>query len=203
MLSLKWATKMQAIAQAGLLYTQSEFDKERYQQLLQLSTEMMAEISRNTPDEIATHFSIEQGYPTPKIDVRAFIVNTNEEILLVKERIDGCWTLPGGWIDVNESPSEAAIRETKEETGYNVKVVSLLALWDKQKHDHPPEWPHAYKCFFYCKIIDGNATENIEISDISFFGINDLPPLSTPRTTKNQIIRLNAIRLENKKTYFD
>lgn len=95
---------------------------------------------------------------------------------MVKERADGLWSLPGGWADINESPSQATIREVKEETGFDVVTLKLLALWDKLKHDHPVQWPHTYKCIFHCEIIGGKETENIEVSDIKFFKLAELPP---------------------------
>jgi len=144
---LRWISEIQAISQSGLAYSSNEYDKERYIRLSEIVAELAAHCSNNSCDDIANIFSLEKGYATPKIDVRSFILK-EDKLLLVKESSDGLWTLPGGWADVNESPSEAAIRETKEETGYNVSAIKLLALWDKQKHDHPPRWPHVYKCFF-------------------------------------------------------
>jgi ADP-ribose pyrophosphatase YjhB (NUDIX family) len=124
-------------------------------------------------------------------------------LLLVKERSDGLWTLPGGFADVNESPSEAVIRETKEESGYIVSAIKLLALWDKQKHDHPPQWPHVYKFFFHCEIMSGKAEENLEASEIDFFNINELPPLSLHRVTKKQLSRLYEAAHASDQTLFD
>ena len=153
-------------------------------------------------DEIKNIFTIEAGYATPKMDVRAFILQ-DDQLLLVRERSDGLWTLPGGWADVNESPSESVIRETKEETGYVVAVHKLLALWDKLKHDHPPQWPHAYKCFFHCEILSGEPTPNLEISEQAFFPVNDLPALSTHRVTAKQITRLYDLVMTPQPTQFD
>jgi ADP-ribose pyrophosphatase YjhB (NUDIX family) len=199
---LKWISEVQALAQAGLTYTDGPFDKERYLRLRDLSAEMAAQCSQQSPDEIKHYFAVQEGYATPKIDVRAFLLKDNK-VLLAKERRDGLWTLPGGWADTNESPSETAVRETKEETGYNVRAIRLLALWDKQKHDHPPEWPHAYKCFFHCEMLSGTAAENLEIAEIDFFELNQLPPLSTPRVTASQIRRLYELVLHQSPTQCD
>ena len=189
---LKWLSELQAIAQSGLAYATNEFDKERYITLTERIAELAAHCSDNNVDDIKHLFSLEKGYATPKLDVRAYILQ-KDKVLLVKERSDNLWSLPGGWVDVNESPSEAIIRETKEETGYDISAVRLLALWDKLKHDHPPQWPHTYKCFFYCKIIAGKAQENLEISALDFFELSRLPPLSTDRVTKTQLLRLYTL----------
>ncbi len=199
---LRCISDIQAIAQNGLAYTHNEFDRERYEKLRQIAAELAANYSEKSPDEIEHLFSLEESYATPKLDVRAFIIRNNK-LLMVKERSDGLWTLPGGWIDINESASEAVIRETKEETGFDVSALRLLALWDKQKHDHPPQWPHTYKCFFHCEIISGEEKENLEISEIDFFDINNLPELSLHRVTEKQILRLYNLLFNSEKTLFD
>ncbi len=200
---LKWVTKIQAMAQNGLAYCRDDFDRERYLQLMQIASEMAAAYSSNVDEsDIYKTFSMEAGYATPKIDVRALILE-NDKLLLVKERSDNLWTLPGGWADVNESATEATVKEVKEETGYDVSIVRFLAFWDKLKHDHPPQWPHAYKCFFQCKIEGGSPQENMEISDIAFFTFDNLPELSTNRVTKNQIMRLKEIITRQSPTAFD
>lgn len=199
---LKWVSEIQAIAQSGLTYSHNEFDKERYMRLREIIAELAAHCSGNDMNSIANMFSLEKGYATPKIDVRAFTIRDGQ-LLLVKERSDGLWTLPGGWADVNESPSEAVIRETLEETGYNVSAKKLLALWDKLKHDHPPQWPHTYKCFFHCEIVSGEAKANTEISELSFFDLNHLPPLSTHRVTQKQILKLFELVMNPTETLFD
>ncbi|KTD12283.1 NUDIX hydrolase [Legionella hackeliae] len=199
---LKWVSELQAIAQSGLTYCNNEFDKERYIRLSEIIAELTAHCSENDIGNVVNMFALEKGYATPKIDVRSFSISDGK-LLLVKERSDGLWTLPGGWADVNESPSEAVIRETREETGYNVSAKKLLALWDKLKHDHPPQWPHAYKCFFHCEIISGEAKENAEISEVSFFNLNNLPPLSTHRVTEKQIFKLFELVINPNETQFD
>src|SRR3990167_1400081 len=199
---LKWISEIQALAQSGLTYSNNEFDKERYIRLKEIIAELAAHCSDNQLNDIVNIFSLEKGYATPKIDVRSFILKDNK-LLLVKERSDSLWTLPGGWADVNESPSEAVIRETKEETGYDVSAIKLLALWDNLKHDHPPQWPHAYKCFFHCKILSGKPNKNIEISDQAFFDLNNLPLLSTHRVTKKLLDRLYELVISPQETQFD
>lgn len=199
---LKWISEIQAIAQSGLTYTEGPFDKERYHRLMTISAELAAHCTEHPSDVINAIFSLEKGYATPKIDVRSFVLKKNK-VLLVKERSDGLWTLPGGFADVTESPSEAVIRETREESGYAVSAIKLLAFWDKLKHDHPLHWPHIYKCFFHCEIVSGEATENLEISEIDFFDMDKLPPLSTPRVTAKQLAQLNELVKHPGPTLFD
>ena len=199
---LKYITEIQAIAQNGLTYANNEFDKERYLRLREVASEFIANYSDASLAEIKQIFSSEKGYATPKVDVRAFILKDNK-LLLVKERTDALWSLPGGWAETNESASESVIREAKEETGFDVSVIRLLALWDKQKHDHPLQWPHTYKCLFHCEIVSGTAKENLEISEIDFFDLARLPPLSTPRVTQKQITRLYELVANSDKTLFD
>lgn len=198
----KWISEIQALAQSGLTYSQNIFDKERYVRLTEIVSELAAYASNHSIEEVASIFSLEKGYATPKLDVRAFILRENK-VLLVQESSDKLWTLPGGWIDVNESPSEAIVRETKEETGFDVAATKLLALWDKLKHDHPPQWPHIYKCFFHCNIIAGQPKDNHEILNQDFFEVTHLPPLSTHRVTEKQILRLFDLVNNPQETQFD
>lgn len=200
---LKWISEIQAIAQSGLTYTTNPFDKERFLRLREVIAELAADYSENDAATIKALFSLESGYATPKLDVRAFVLHENT-ILLVKEKMDGLWTLPGGWTDVNESPAESASRETREEAGFEVRVLKLLALWDKLKHDHPPQWPHSYKCFFHCEIMGGEKHfDPLEILDVDFFKVDKLPPLSLNRVTEKQIIRLYNLVDKDLPTQFD
>ncbi|MBP6918257.1 MAG: NUDIX hydrolase [Legionellaceae bacterium] len=200
---LLWISELQAIGQCGLTYTTSDFDRERFIRLTELAAEMASELALSPPETIKAMFTLEQNaYATPILDIRSFVLK-NDKILLVKERSDCLWTLPGGFADVNESPSEAVVRETFEESGFLVKPRYLLALWDKLKHDHPLAWPHIYKCVFHCDLVSGEARSNIEISDIDFFSIDLLPDLSTPRVTRKQLETLYALTRNSQATVFD
>jgi len=131
----------------------------------------------------------EQGYATPKIDVRGAVFHENH-LLFVREKSDGLWTLPGGWADVGESPAEAVIREIWEESGFETQVCKLVALYDRNKHEHPPMLFHAYKAFFLCDLVGGSASPSLETSEVAFFGQEELPQLSIARVTVRQIARL-------------
>lgn len=188
----KCISEIHAIAQTGLTYTNDAYDKERYLRLLDIAADMTASAANIGSEAVKAIFEIDKGYATPKLDVRAFILKDGE-IVLVKERQKNLWTLPGGWVDVGESPADAVIREVKEESGYDVKVVRLLALWDKLKHDHPLQWPHVIKCFFLCDIKGGEPIENLEIAEIGTFKLDNLPPLSTHLVTYTQLQKLHGL----------
>ncbi|NCT57894.1 MAG: NUDIX hydrolase [Legionella sp.] len=182
------ADSLFAIAQNGLLFTKDIFDKERYLQIQKIAASMLAEKSNLTSNKIIDLFSCEKGYATPKLDVRGAVFKDNK-ILLVKERSDQLWTLPGGWIDINESPSEAVCKEIFEESGFKTRAVKLMALFDKNKHVHPTQLPHTYKIFFICELIGGEKAASIETSEIDFFEKDNLPDLSLRRVIKTQIER--------------
>lgn len=183
---LQWINQLQAIAQNGLTFTANHFDKLRFESLQALCAEMMVATSSMKIEEISMLLAKEVGYTTPKIDVRAAVFK-EDKILMVREIQDNLWTLPGGWIDVNESASEAAEREVLEESGFIVKAVKLIGLYDKLKQDHPPQWPHAYKCFFLCDLVGGTATVSDETNGVDFFALDELPGLSLHRITQKQI----------------
>ena len=184
---LEWARRVAALAQNGLTYCQNPFDEQRYSELRAIAAEMMAAAGGLTDAApVLAGFKMEEGYATPKIDIRAAVFR-DEKVLLVKERADGLWTLPGGWADVGDSPSFAAVREVKEESGYEVVAKKLAAVYDRDRHDHPEIQYHVYKFFFLCELRGGAAAESVETSGVDFFGEDNLPPLSLSRVTPEQI----------------
>lgn len=200
---LEWAKELQAIAQAGLTYSTDVFDRERFEMIRDMSVEMMAYQTHEKQSVIRDLFANEVGYATPKVDVRAVIFK-NDCILLVKEKADGKWSLPGGWGDIGLMPSEVAVKEVREEAGFDVKAHKLLAVFDKKCHPHPPSPYHVYKFFIQCDIVGGQAREGIETDDVAFFSKDDLPPLSVERNTESQIqIAFQYLVHPETPTYFD
>lgn len=200
---LEWAKRIQALSQAGLTFSKDIYDIERYEELRKISVEIMSEYTELDMKRIKNLFANETGYQTPKVDVRG-VVFKNEQILMVKENIDNKWALPGGFCDIGLSPTENVVKEIKEESGYDVIPVRLIALLDNNKHPHPPEPYHYYKVFILCEIIGGEATIGIETKDIHFFSEYHLPNLSTNRNTDSQIKTLfEFLRNPEKETLFD
>jgi ADP-ribose pyrophosphatase YjhB (NUDIX family) len=186
---LEWARRLQAISQNGLVYARNEFDIERYQAIRQIAAEMMALGSNTQLHRILDLFAGEVGYATPKVDVRG-VVFRGDALLLVREREDNRWTLPGGWADVNETPSEAVVREVFEESGYQTYAVKLLALYDRSKHAHVPPFPFCiYKLFFLCEITGGESGRSAETAEAAFFRAGEIPELSVSRVTASQVAR--------------
>jgi ADP-ribose pyrophosphatase YjhB (NUDIX family) len=195
---LEWVRRLQAIAQSGLTYAKDPYDTERYEQIRRIAAEIAADRSGMTADSIDVLFSEETGYATPKLDIRAVVLNEEGAILLVREREDGLWTLPGGWVDVGESPSESVQREVKEETGYEVRAVRLLALWDRDKHPHPSMPFHVYKVYFRCELSGGSPlASSTETDGVGFFSKDALPELSLGRVIPQQIERLIDLAIDS------
>jgi len=195
---LGWVRRLQAIAQSGLTYAKDPYDVERYQQIRRIAAEIAASRSGTTADTIAAFFSEQSGYATPKLDIRALVLDEEEKVLLVREREDGLWTLPGGWVDVGESPSESVQREVKEESGYAVRAVRLLALWDRDKHPHPPIPFHVYKLYFRCELSGGSPlAASTETDGVGFFSKDALPELSLGRVIPQQIERLIDLAIDS------
>jgi ADP-ribose pyrophosphatase YjhB (NUDIX family) len=183
---LEIAKRLQAVAQAGLEYSDNKYDIDRYQQIRQISVEMVRDFTGLPMEKLVDVFASEKGYQTPKVDVRGVVFRGNK-ILLVRETIDGCWSVPGGWADVGLTPSEVARKEVFEEAGLQVKPVRLLAVLDKMCHSHPPDMYHIYKIFILCEEQGGTLQNGMETSETGFFGLDELPPLSVPRITTEQI----------------
>jgi len=181
-----WVAELQAIAQNGLTFSRNVFDTQRYQQLQTIAAKIAASQSEQSFDNIQQLFSLDTDYATPKICVRAAVFKDNK-ILLVQERDDELWSLPGGWADINCTPTEAIIKEVMEESGFKVTVKQLIALHDKRKHQYPTQLPHCYIALFLCELVGGSALPSIETQAIDFFSYQKLPPLSHHRVNHSHI----------------
>jgi ADP-ribose pyrophosphatase YjhB (NUDIX family) len=184
----RWAQRLQAMAQTGLTYASDRYDQARYEELRRIAAEMMAAQLDANAAALERLYALEDGYATPKVDVRA-VAFRGDGILLVRERSDGLWTLPGGWADVGDTPSHAAEREMWEESGFTAKAVKLLAFYDRDTQGHPPIPYSAYKAYFLCEITGGEAAVSDETDGVDFFLRDALPPLSVERVTERQILR--------------
>lgn len=183
---LTWAKEIQGIAQTGLTYAKDVYDIERYEALRELSVDILVNYTFESKERIRLSFAGEGGYSTPKVDIRGVIFRDGK-ILLVREKLDGKWALPGGWADIGLSPSEVAVKEIAEESGFQAETVRLLAVLDKKFHSHPPEPYHVYKMFILCRIVGGEAAEGVETSGVEFFAEDELPELSAERNTAEQL----------------
>lgn len=184
------------MAQTGLTYSEGRFDRERYEELRELSHAMLAELLERSPASISEVFSIEKGYPTPKVDVRTAVFRDGR-VLLVKEWLDGAWTLPGGWADEPDSPRRAAEREVLEESGYIVRVTRLVAVRDRRQHAYLPQnLGGIYKLIFLADLVGGEARVSAETTEVGFFLPTELPPLSVSRTLAEDIQQALAHQLD-------
>lgn len=184
---LAWARQIQSLAQAGLSYSSNAFDLERYHALLELAADITASGAGFEKETIHTLFANQAGYTTPKVDVRGAIFR-GSELLLVREMLDGGrWTLPGGWADSDETPSQAVEREVWEETGYTVHATKLAAVLDRDTQGHPVYFFSVYKFFFVCELTGGTPVQSIETGESAFFREDLLPELSVPRVTEAEL----------------
>jgi ADP-ribose pyrophosphatase YjhB (NUDIX family) len=199
---LQVAQKLQSIAQAGLAYSVDKYDLERFKQIMEVAKDIINKYSMMPMEKIDEIFDLEEGYLTPKVDVRGVIFR-NDKVLLVRESADGKWALPGGWADNGFTPSEVVEKEVEEESGLQVKATRLLAVFDKKCHAHPPDLYYVYKLFFLCRESGGVLAHGMETSDVRFFDIHELPELSTGRNTKTQIQAMFELRDKPGSTLFD
>ena len=204
---LDLAKRIKALADIGLLYTKDNFDKERYHELKSIGETIIRDELKVSPEVMNSLYEKCVDYPTPKVDIRALVLNEKKEILMVQEKADSRWSLPGGWADVGKTPSEVAIQEVWEETGLPVFCKCLSAVFDKRNHPHPPQPWYVYKIVFYCE--PDSASDMIlkpafDVLDVLWFPVDKLPPLSTDRILASQIqIIYNNISKQNFITIFD
>lgn len=193
---LSIAKRLQALAQTGLEYAQTPFDQERYEEIHRLSLEMLGGRLQVSVEAMEAAFAAESGYATPKVDVRVVVFRGTDEVLMVREKLDGGrWSLPGGWADVGLTPFEVAVKELREETGLDGRAVRLLALLDKKVHAHPPQPWYVYKCFVRCEVQGGELLgETQETTAARWVRRDEIDalPLSVHRVTAAQLHTLFA-----------
>jgi ADP-ribose pyrophosphatase YjhB (NUDIX family) len=203
------AMRLRALARNGLAYTKDPFDVERFGTIAAIGQELADLVSGGAPQTVDPAVERVAGYTTPKVDVRAAVFRTDGSLLMVQEKDDGRWAIPGGWCDILETPSEAVAREVQEETGLEVEVIRLAALVDRERWDHqPPFDAHVYKLFFVCAPTSSAGPlatlDEREVSDVGWFSVDRLPPLSQSRLVPEQV-HMVAARWADPAlpTYFD
>ena len=199
---LEWAKELQSIAQAGLYYGKDVYDQERYQRVREIAAQMLSMRADLPMDKVVEVFCSDICYQTPKVDTRAAIFRDGK-ILLVREN-DGLWSIPGGWCEYNLAPADNAVKEAREEAGVDISVKKLIAVHDKDKHNPRPYLFGVIKIFYLCELIGGEFVPNIETSESSFFGLDELPPLSEEKCNEEQVTMcFEACSSENWVVQFD
>ncbi len=200
---LDWAREIQALAQTGNTYAENEWQRERYRRLMEIAAEIVYTNTKLPFDTMMEDFQFQTGYATPKIDVRGAVFQDGK-ILMVKERIDGEWTMPGGWVDVGDTPSGSVEREVLEESGYRVKAKKVIGVYDANRVK-PLVFYHAFKFVFLCKILGGEARTSNETSEVNFFSEDEIPINFTGKRTNNRhlIDAFAALKDPSINTVFD
>jgi ADP-ribose pyrophosphatase YjhB (NUDIX family) len=201
---LQWAREIQSLAQTAHHYAQNEYDRARAERLLEIAAEILSSRSRLRVDEALVAFTAQPGYGTPKVDVRGVVVDDGK-VLMVREAADDCWTFPGGWADVGETPRQATEREVFEEAGVRARARRLVGVYDANRVEGSLSVFHAYKLVFLCDPTGGSPAVSSETSEVGWFPIDSLPqPLSPFRTTPRHIRDvLEALRDPERPTAFD
>lgn len=199
---MDWAREIFSLSQSGITYSGNQYDIERYKRLQDITAEMIASQSAISKEAALDSFSMQAGYITPKVDVRGAVVRDGK-ILLIQERADGNWAMPGGWADLGDSPRSVAEREVWEESGFRVKAEKVVAVIDANRIE-PMEFYHAYKIIFLCRLLDGEPRTSYETLAVDFFDLNHLPPLSSYRTDEEMLREVFAhIADPSRSTAFD
>jgi ADP-ribose pyrophosphatase YjhB (NUDIX family) len=200
---LEWARQIQALGQTGIAFSQTDYDLERYQRLMEIAARIVQGYTQLPKQVVLDSFQIQPGYATPKVDVRG-AVTRNGKVLLVQERSDKLWCLPGGWADVGETPSATVVREVHEESGFEIVARKVIGVYDANRGGVPLELYHAYKVVFLCDLVGGEPRPSYETLAVEFFGFDELPPLSTMRTSERHLKDLLAhIQDPGCPTFFD
>jgi ADP-ribose pyrophosphatase YjhB (NUDIX family) len=199
---LAWAREIFSLSQSGITYSGNEYDIQRYKRLQEITAEIIESQSGTAKESALESFSMQAGYITPKIDVRGAVIHEGR-ILLIQERADGRWAMPGGWADLGNAPASVAEREVWEESGFRVKAEKVVAVIDANRVE-PMEFYHAYKIIFLCRLLDGEPRTSYETLAVDFFELNNLPPLSLYRTSESMLQEVFAhVKDPGRPTAFD
>ncbi len=194
------AVELGAMSQNGLNYATDKYDLDRYHRMREITAEVLGLLAGAGPDEFQRALAAEAGHATPKVDVRGVLFDRDQRVLLVREKRDGCWTLPGGWADALDAPTAAVEREFAEEAGLTVRATKLAALLDGSLHNYHAASPwHVYKLFFIVEqAAPGEPVAGLdgETTGVGYFALDDLPELSTRRTTAAQLRRMREHHLD-------
>jgi ADP-ribose pyrophosphatase YjhB (NUDIX family) len=188
---LDWAREIQALSQTGLTYSENDYQTQRYRRLMEIAAEIVENHTKLPREPVLGNFLVQPGYATPKVDVRGAVIRDNK-MLLVQERVDERWCMPGGWADVGDSPSKTVEREVWEESGFEVVARKVTGVYDANRSGIPLEFYHAYKIVFLCEIVGGQARPSDETLAVDFFSFDDLPPLSSERTSERHLVEALA-----------
>ena len=200
---LDWAREIQALSQTGLTYSENDYQTQRYRRLMEIAADIVQSYTDLPGEPVLQNFMVQPGYATPKVDVRGAVIRDNR-VLLVQERADGRWCMPGGWADVGDLPSEMVEREVWEESGFRVLARKVVGVYDANRSGIPIEFYHAYKIVFLCEIVGGRARPSSETLAVDFFRFDGLPPLSSARTNQRHLAEVFAhLREPDRPAAFD
>ncbi len=187
------AVRLAALAQDGLVFAGNDYDTDRYRAMAGLAAELLSAVSGRDAADLALELGRDSGYATPKVDVRGACFDAQERVLLMRERSDGMWSLPGGWADPGDTPATAVAREVREEAGAVVEVTHLVGCWDRDTRGHTPPLPVAVvKLFFLCRVVELGEPDTLETLETGWFGMDELPPLSLTRVQRHELERCLA-----------
>ncbi len=192
------AVELAGLAQTGAAFAQNHYDVDRYVRIGEISSELLSLLTGVPLGDISSILAADGGYATPHVDVRGALFDGRDRVLLVREASDGLWTLPGGWADVLDTPTSAVEREFAEEAGLPVRATRVAAVHDGNvSNGHLVAGPpfHVWKVFFLCERqneAEPEAGLDGETTDVGFFSLDELPPLSTRRVSEAQLLRLAA-----------
>jgi ADP-ribose pyrophosphatase YjhB (NUDIX family) len=206
----RWAEALAGVAQTGLGFTESQYERERFEEVLRIAADIRVAADGGDALDDGEGLVAEwlgevgkgvEGYVTPKVAVGAAVSNDAGELLLIQRADSGVWLYPTGWCDVGYSAAEVVTKEVSEETGIEVEPVRLIAVLDGLRlgMSRIP----IYSMLFHCRAVGGELKAHpLECTDLGWFTESTLPsPLVGYERWGDAVF--SAIRGERREVYYD
>lgn len=180
----RWAESLAGVARTGLGFTQSQYERERFEEIMKIAGDIKVVAERGVggvvdADGFVTEWMKEvgsgiAGYATPKVAVGAAVTNDRGELLLIQRSDSGVWLYPTGWCDVGYSAPEVVVKEVLEETGIEVEPIRLVGVLDGMRLG-VSRIP-LYSLVFFCRATGGSLNIHpLECTDAGWFTRDNLP----------------------------